>query len=143
MAAARRAILLAAFDCWQSRVALGYEHKFACPSCDTQSQLRLWLALTTVQCLECSEVFDVQLPSVQYDESSDAIDVDVLETLMAPAFRTWRSRRRDRPVSRASTLSMSDAVVQHAAREAVPPKLAHCGPGRVFAPRLHATWRET
>ena len=33
-----------------------------------------------------------------------------------------RSRRRDRPVSRASTSSMSDAVVQHAAREAVPPK---------------------
>ena len=90
MAAARRAILQVAFECWQSRVTLGYEYAFACPSCGAQSQLQLQLALTTVQCGDCLEVFDVRLPSL-YSECMEAVDEAAAfrTILIAPAFCKW------------------------------------------------------
>ena len=36
--------------------------QFSCPSCSALLQARLQSALTSVQCGECYDVFDVQMP---------------------------------------------------------------------------------
>lgn len=38
-------------------------YQFSCPSCNALLQASLKQALTSVQCGECFDVFDVQLPT--------------------------------------------------------------------------------
>mmetsp|Transcript_30869 Transcript_30869/g.51079 ORF Transcript_30869/g.51079 Transcript_30869/m.51079 type:complete len:442 (-) Transcript_30869:285-1610(-) len=63
-------------------------YQFSCPSCGSLLQAMLKQELTSVQCGECLDVFDVQLPSLGANGGGGPVSIDPSDCVDAPACAT-------------------------------------------------------